>query len=246
MISAHSAPVYGVIFNPLDSTVAYSCSLDHTVRTFDLTTTTLVDTRTTSHPLYSITALPGVSSQLLAAGTSARHITLLDPRVSASSMQVMTLRGHTNLVSCLSPDPHSNYGLVSGSNDGTCRVWDLRSSRQGTKEEGSGSVGEAMYIIERKSQEGAKKPVRLTIRAIPTRDFRIFYLILKKICSMRRNKILIRSRRLAAKESKSSASLGTRKSALSAVERTKWCRSTKARALLELSSWNDTPFPDQE
>ena len=122
LISAHTAPVYGVIFNPLDPSVAYSASMDHTVRTFDLTTSTLVDTRTTSHPLYSITALPGISSQLLAAGTSARHITLLDPRVSVSSTQVMTLRGHTNLVSCLSPDPHSNYGLVSGSNDGTCRV----------------------------------------------------------------------------------------------------------------------------
>lgn len=160
LISAHTAPVYGVIFNPLDSTVAYSCSLDHTVRTFDLTTTTLVDTRTTSHPLYSITALPGVSSQLLAAGTSARHITLLDPRVSASSTQVMTLRGHNNLVTSLSPDPDSTYGLVSGSNDGRCLVWDLRSTRQGTKDEGSGSVGEPVYIIERESRPAdAKRPV---------------------------------------------------------------------------------------
>lgn len=37
--------------------------------------------------------------------------------------------------------------------------WDLRSSRQGTKDEGSGLVGEAMYVIERDSQEGAKRPV---------------------------------------------------------------------------------------
>jgi ribosome biogenesis protein YTM1 len=122
LISAHTAPVQAVIFNPLDATVAYSASMDHTVRTFDLTTASLVDTRTTSHPLFSLTALPGISSQLLAAGTSARHITLLDPRISASSTQVMTLRGHTNLVSSLAPDPQSNYGLVSGSNDGTCRV----------------------------------------------------------------------------------------------------------------------------
>lgn len=123
LISSHTAPVQSAIFNPLDPTVAYSCSLDHTVRTFDLTTSTLVDTRTTSHPLYSLTALPGISSQILAAGTSARHITLLDPRVEAKSTQVMTLRGHTNLVSSLCADPHSNYGLVSGSNDGTCRVY---------------------------------------------------------------------------------------------------------------------------
>ncbi len=48
IITSHTAPVTAAIFNPLDSTVAYSASQDHTVRTFDLTTTKLVDTRTTS------------------------------------------------------------------------------------------------------------------------------------------------------------------------------------------------------
>lgn len=159
MIESHIAPVQAVIFNPLDSTVAYSAGLDHTVRTFDLTTSSLVDTRTTSHPLISLTALPGISHQLLAAGTTARHITLLDPRVSARSTNIMTLRGHTNMVSSIAEDPESNYGLVSASHDGTCRVWDLRSSRAGTKDEGGGLVGEAVYVIERESQKGAKRPV---------------------------------------------------------------------------------------
>ena len=160
LISSHNGPVSSVIFNPLDPTVAYSASQDHTIRTFDLTTSALVDTRTTSHPLLSLSALPGISTQLLAAGTSARHITLLDPRISAASTQVMTLRGHTNKIVSLSPDPESNYGLVSGSHDGTCRVWDLRSSRQGTKDEGGGLVGEAVYVVERESRKGdGKRPV---------------------------------------------------------------------------------------
>ncbi len=159
MIHSHTAPVTAAIFNPLDSTVAYSASQDHTVRTFDLTTSSLVDTRTTSHPLLALTALPGISTQLLAAGTSARHITLLDPRISAQSTQVMTLRGHTNKIVSIAPDPESNYGLVSGSHDGTCRVWDLRSTRQGTKDEGGGLVGEAVYVVERESQKGGKRPV---------------------------------------------------------------------------------------
>jgi ribosome biogenesis protein YTM1 len=158
LISAHTAPVQAVIFNPLDPTVAYSCGQDHTVRTFDLTTSRNVDTRTTSHPLFSLSALPGISSQLLAAGTTARHITLLDPRVSAQTTQVMTLRGHTNLVSSIAPDPSSNYGLISGSYDGTCRIWDLRSTRHGTKEEGSGIVGESVYVIDREVAKD-KKPV---------------------------------------------------------------------------------------
>jgi ribosome biogenesis protein YTM1 len=72
----------------------------------------------------------------------------------------MTLRGHTNKIVSLSPDPESNFGLVSGGHDGTCRVWDLRSSRQGTKDEGGGLVGDAVYIVERESQKkAAKKPV---------------------------------------------------------------------------------------
>ncbi|CZT08021.1 probable Ribosome biogenesis protein ytm1 [Rhynchosporium graminicola] len=159
LIASHSGPVNAVIFNPLDHTVAYSASQDHTIRTFDLTTSSLVDTRTTSHPLLSLTALPGISHQILAAGTSARHITLLDPRISSQSTQVMTLRGHTNKIVSLGQDPESRYGLVSGSHDGTCRIWDLRSSRQGTKDEGGGQVGEAVYVVERESHKGVKRPV---------------------------------------------------------------------------------------
>lgn len=70
----------------------------------------------------------------------------------------MTLRGHINKVVSLAPDPGSNYGLVSGSHDGTCRVWDVRSSRPGTRDEGGGTVGEAVYVIEREIAKG-KRPI---------------------------------------------------------------------------------------
>jgi ribosome biogenesis protein YTM1 len=155
LINAHAFPVSAIIFNPLDPTVAYTASEDHSVKTFDLTTSALVDTRTTMHALKSLTALPGISSQLLAAGTMARHITLLDPRVQAKNTQVMTLRGHKNIVTSITPDPESNYGLVSASADGTCRVWDLRSTRQGTKDEG-GIVGEPVYVLERQKEKGSQ------------------------------------------------------------------------------------------
>ena len=155
LINAHAFPVSSIIFNPLDPTVAYTASEDHTVKTFDLTTSALVDTRTTMHALNSLAALPGISSQLLAAGTMARHITLLDPRVQTKNTQVMTLRGHKNIVTAITPDPESNYGLISASADGTCRVWDLRSTRQGTKEEG-GIVGEPVYVIERQKEKGSQ------------------------------------------------------------------------------------------
>ena len=67
----------------------------------------------------------------------------------------MTLRGHTNAVVSLAADPESNYGLVSGSHDGTCRVWDVRSSRS----EQEGRVGESLYVFERESVKGEKKKV---------------------------------------------------------------------------------------
>jgi ribosome biogenesis protein len=71
----------------------------------------------------------------------------------------MTLRGHTNKIVSLAPDPDSTWGLVSGSHDGTCRVWDLRSTRQGSRDEGGGTVGESVYVVERESRKGEKRPV---------------------------------------------------------------------------------------
>lgn len=149
LLSGHSDPVSSAIFAPNDHTVAYSASWDHSLRTWDLTTSACVDARTTAHPLLSLASMNGVN--LLAAGTSARHITLIDPRASATTIAAMTLRGHSNAVVSLAADPGSAYGLVSGSHDGTCRVWDVRSVRPGVSEVGRGQVGESVYVIQRES-----------------------------------------------------------------------------------------------
>ncbi|KAI9724474.1 MAG: ribosome biogenesis protein ytm1 [Candelaria pacifica] len=151
LLKSHTAPVSSTIFAPNDPTVAYSASWDHTLRTWDLATQLLVDTRTTSHPLLSLTTLPDLN--LIAAGTSARHITLIDPRTSATTISAVTLRGHTNAVVSLAGDPESSYGLVSGSHDGTCRIWDVRS----TKSEKEGVVGESMYTIARESAKEGRR-----------------------------------------------------------------------------------------
>jgi len=65
----------------------------------------------------------------------------------------MTLRGHANAVVTLARDPHSTYGLLSGSHDGTCRIWDIRS----TKTDKNGVVGESIYVIPRESLEEGEK-----------------------------------------------------------------------------------------
>ncbi|MCJ1385250.1 ribosome biogenesis protein ytm1 [Xylographa soralifera] len=153
LLTSHNAPVSSTIFAPNDATVAYSASWDHTLRTWDLPTASLVDTRTTSHALISLTALPELN--LIAVGTSARHITLIDPRASATTIAAMTLRGHTNAVVTLARDPDSAYGLLSGSHDGTCRIWDVRSSRS----DKDGMVGESIYTITRESIKGEPRRV---------------------------------------------------------------------------------------
>ncbi|KAK3638677.1 ribosome biogenesis protein ytm1 [Elasticomyces elasticus] len=150
MLQGHQSQVGDVCFDEKDATVGYSASWDHSVKTWDLTTSTCVDTRTTAQSLFSICHLP--ESSLLATGTSARHITLIDPRASATTISAMTLRGHTNAVVSLARDPNTSYQMVSGSHDGTCRVWDIRSVRS----EASDQVGESVYVIERDSAKGKR------------------------------------------------------------------------------------------
>ena len=154
LLQGHQSQVADVCFDEKDPTVAYSASWDHSVKTWDLTTSACVDTRTTAQSLFSICHLPDTG--LLATGTSARHITLIDPRASATTISAMTLRGHTNAVVSLARDANSTYQLVSGSHDGTCRVWDIRSVRQ---EAGAERFGESVYVIDRESARGKPRAV---------------------------------------------------------------------------------------
>jgi len=148
LLEGHQSQVADVCFDERDRTVAYSCSWDHSVKTWDLTTGMCVDTRTTAQSLFSICHME--HNSLLATGTSARHITLIDPRASATTVAAMTLRGHTNAVVTLARDPNSTYQLLSGSHDGTCRIWDVRSVRNDVTER----VGASVYVIERESARG--------------------------------------------------------------------------------------------
>ncbi|ANZ74116.1 BA75_01670T0 [Komagataella pastoris] len=127
-LEGHSSPVEGVIFDKNDSTVGYSASQDHTVKTWDLVTARCVDTRATSYSLLSITQLDKVG--LIACGSSARHINLHDPRVDSNKSVVQSqLIGHTNFVVSLAPSPTNEYMFVSGSHDGTSKVWDIRANK---------------------------------------------------------------------------------------------------------------------
>ncbi|KAI5811503.1 WD40-repeat-containing domain protein [Peziza echinospora] len=135
--------ISATIFHPKDPQFAYSTTWSHTILTHDLLTSQCIDTRTTSHPILSIVALPSLS--LLACGSSARHITLHDPRADAHTVSQAILRGHTNSVSALAASPQSEFLMVSSSYDGFCRVWDVRAA---------GAQG-SLYTIKREGGDAA-------------------------------------------------------------------------------------------
>jgi ribosome biogenesis protein YTM1 len=144
ILEGHQQAVGDVCFDVRDPSVAYSASHDHTVKTWDLTTSKCVDTRNTAQSLLAICHLP--THNLLATGGALRYISLVDPRASATTVSAMTLRGHTNIITALARDPDSDYQFISASNDGTCRIWDIRSART---EAGAEKVGECVFVIDR-------------------------------------------------------------------------------------------------
>lgn len=153
LMHGHTAPVSQTCFDAKDATVGYSSSLDHTVRTWDLVTSALVDTRTTNNALYCIEQMTAL--QLLAVGSAGRDVKMVDPRASASSVVTMTLKGHRNHVVALARDPSNEYVLASGSHDGTCRIWDVRS----TKNSKDGVVSQSVFTVQRESLHGKPTPV---------------------------------------------------------------------------------------
>ncbi|KAH3902386.1 probable Ribosome biogenesis protein YTM1 [Saccharomycodes ludwigii] len=126
ILESHSSPVEDVIFDHNDTTVAYSVSQDHTIKTWDLVTNRCVDTKSTSYSLLSILQLPQIN--LLACGSSARHITLHDPRTTTKVTNAQLI-GHKNFVVSLSDCPTNQYMFASGSHDGTVKLWDVRSNK---------------------------------------------------------------------------------------------------------------------
>ncbi|GIZ49577.1 hypothetical protein CKM354_001260700 [Cercospora kikuchii] len=150
-LEGHTQHVKDVVFDSRDHTVAYSASIDHSVKTWDLTTSTCVNTRSTNQALLSVCHLPEQTGIL--AGGALNRIDLIDLRASASKVAVLSCRGHKNWVRSLSLDPESPFRFVSGSDDSTCRIWDLRSTSQ---EAAGGTVAKPVYTIDRESEKGKK------------------------------------------------------------------------------------------
>ncbi|EPY52598.1 ribosome biogenesis protein Ytm1 [Schizosaccharomyces cryophilus OY26] len=141
LCEGHNESVMDVIFSN-DPSAAYSVGLDHTIKTWDLITGQSVTSRITKNPLLCVEKLNDL--HLLACGSSARSITLHDPRASSDKITSMTLSGHKNLVSDLAASPENPYMFASVSHDNSCRVWDVRAT--------SGSI----YTLPRSVKRGSQ------------------------------------------------------------------------------------------
>ncbi|EGP85663.1 unnamed protein product [Zymoseptoria tritici ST99CH_1A5] len=152
MLDSHKQGVKEVCFDENDATVAYSASIDHSVKTWDLTTSRCVDTKTTNQSLMALCHLPEHS--LIATGGALRYIDLVDLRASATKVSALHCSGHTNWIRSISRDPSSSYQFITASDDSTCRIWDIRST---SSEAGGGQVSTPVYVIDRASEKGAKQ-----------------------------------------------------------------------------------------
>ncbi|DAZ99051.1 TPA: hypothetical protein N0F65_010937, partial [Lagenidium giganteum] len=122
--SEHQAPVTGVKFTPNGQAVV-SCSLDGTVRAFDLNRYKNFRVMTTPEPVQFISLALDISGQIVCAGT-------LDPfNVYVWSLQTGrltdVLSGHTGPVTSLAfcPSVSAEPVLASGSWDHTVRLWNV-------------------------------------------------------------------------------------------------------------------------
>lgn len=122
----HSAPVYGVAFDPVGGSASsprhlLSCSGDGTARLWSLDTfSALVSYRGHQYPVWDVTWAPlGTYFATASADRTARLWST--ERVNPLRMYA----GHLSDVDCVRFHPNGLY-LATGSSDRTCRLWDVQ------------------------------------------------------------------------------------------------------------------------
>lgn len=120
---AHDKGISCVVWYPHDTGMFISSSFDGTIKVWD-TNTLESESFHLNQRVYTI-ALSPISTRhcLIASATDLADIRLCDPMTGSV---VHTLAGHTNSVMSVTWSPIDEYLLVSGSKDGTIRLWDVR------------------------------------------------------------------------------------------------------------------------
>lgn len=120
VLRGHSGPVYGVDFSP-DHRYALSCSGDHTVRLWDLdTSSNVVCYRGHAYPVWHVAFSP--LGYYFATASHDRTAQLWSTDCKSPRRLFI---GHLSDVDCVAFHPNCNY-LATGSSDKTVRLWDIQ------------------------------------------------------------------------------------------------------------------------
>ncbi|KAI9223881.1 WD40-repeat-containing domain protein [Blastocladiella britannica] len=121
--AGHRHAVTAVAWFPSDSGMFFTGSVDETVRVWDTNEMAHVSEFKLQSRVAALSASP---TALVAVATEDHHVRLCDVR-TGSAAQV--LRGHTRSVTAVAWVPCDDHLLVSGSADGTIRMFDARQAR---------------------------------------------------------------------------------------------------------------------
>ncbi|MBW0462431.1 hypothetical protein O181_002146 [Austropuccinia psidii MF-1] len=132
VINAHQSKISGALFSKFDSSKVLTASHDHSVKRFDLETGVEEWSKIAGPEkcLLDIDECQGREG-LLVTGCMDRTVCFWDCRETTQNISLV-LHGHTGPVSSISSNPSSSNSLqiLSGSYDGTCKIWDTRSVKQ--------------------------------------------------------------------------------------------------------------------
>ncbi|KAG0148290.1 hypothetical protein CROQUDRAFT_654987 [Cronartium quercuum f. sp. fusiforme G11] len=151
ILTSHQAKISRAVFSHFDSHKAFSASHDHSVKRLDLETGA-EDWCKVAGPEKCLLDMDECKGRegLLVTGCMDRTVCFWDVREASQNVS-LTLHGHQGPVSSISSNPCNTHSLqiLSGSYDGTCKIWDTR------------SIKESLYTITKPtagSAQDQKKP----------------------------------------------------------------------------------------